>query len=61
MSKEQNRGKRRVTLRRIAGVMALGVACVLPLMQTSVAHAAGDPYWVGVTGPLSGQDAQYGE
>lgn len=61
MSKEQNRGKRRVALRRIAGVMALGVACLLPLMHTNEAHAAGDPYWVGVTGPLSGQDAQYGE
>ncbi|WP_027780041.1 ABC transporter substrate-binding protein [Paraburkholderia caledonica] len=26
----------------------------------SAANAA-DPYWIGVTGPLSGQDAQYGE
>ncbi|WP_394365116.1 ABC transporter substrate-binding protein [Paraburkholderia kirstenboschensis] len=29
--------------------------------QVGVANAAGDPYVVGVTGPLSGQDAQYGE
>nr|WP_049782499.1 ABC transporter substrate-binding protein [Paraburkholderia xenovorans] len=43
---------------------ALALAAVGALAQINLAHAAGtssDPYWVGVTGPLSGQDAQYGE
>jgi branched-chain amino acid transport system substrate-binding protein len=49
------------TLRMLIGAWTLGAASVLPLLLTGVAHAASDPYWVGVTGPLSGQDAQYGE
>ncbi|MGF6979659.1 branched-chain amino acid transport system substrate-binding protein [Paraburkholderia sp. JPY465] len=43
------------SLLHLAGALALATCGVMP-----VAHAA-DPYWVGVTGPLSGQDAQYGE
>jgi branched-chain amino acid transport system substrate-binding protein len=38
--------------------MVLGAALA---SSSGAAHAAADPYWVGVTGPLSGQDAQYGE
>ncbi|MGF6545605.1 ABC transporter substrate-binding protein [Paraburkholderia youngii] len=48
------RGATRALL-HLAGALALATCGVMP-----VAHAA-DPYWVGVTGPLSGQDAQYGE
>jgi branched-chain amino acid transport system substrate-binding protein len=40
-------------LRVLACVGAFALPC-------SAAHAA-DPYWVGVSGPLTGQDAQYGE
>ncbi len=49
------------TLRRLMGAWALSIATVMPLTHASAAYAAGDAYWVGVTGPLSGQDAQYGE
>ena len=49
------------TLRKLIGAWTLSAASVMPLLFGNTAHAAGDPYWVGVTGPLSGQDAQYGE
>lgn len=55
MSKKSN------ALRKLIGAWTLSAASVLPLLFTGAAHAAGDPYWIGVTGPLSGQDAQYGE
>ncbi|MFM0415273.1 ABC transporter substrate-binding protein [Paraburkholderia aromaticivorans] len=43
------------TLLQLAGALTIALGGAMP-----AAHAA-DPYWVGVTGPLSGQDAQYGE
>jgi len=43
------------TLLQLAGALTIAIGAAMP-----VANAA-DPYWVGVTGPLSGQDAQYGE
>lgn len=61
MSRPLNRKMGR-TWRRTLGAWALSIATAVPLLlPTNAAHAAGDPYWVGVTGPLSGQDAQYGE
>jgi branched-chain amino acid transport system substrate-binding protein len=36
------------------------LACVAAFALPCAAHAA-DPYWVGVSGPLTGKDAQYGE
>jgi branched-chain amino acid transport system substrate-binding protein len=48
-------------LRRWLRALALG-ACVAAIVSSGVTHAAdADPYWVGVSGPLTGQDAQYGE
>ncbi|MDQ0625932.1 ABC transporter substrate-binding protein [Paraburkholderia graminis] len=43
------------TLLQLAGALTIAFGGTM-----SAANAA-DPYWVGVTGPLSGQDAQYGE
>ncbi|WP_144113995.1 ABC transporter substrate-binding protein [Paraburkholderia sp. BCC1886] len=43
------------TLLKLIGALGFAFGAALP-----AAHA-GEPYWVGVTGPLSGQDAQYGE
>lgn len=43
----------------LAGALVVTLASALP--SAHAASAAAVPYWVGVTGPLSGQDAQYGE
>lgn len=43
------------TLLQLAGALTIAFGVTMP------AANAADPYWVGVTGPLSGQDAQYGE
>jgi branched-chain amino acid transport system substrate-binding protein len=62
MSNTLNQTKRRTATRwrRVVKLctMVLGAALA---SSSGAAHAAADPYWVGVTGPLSGQDAQYGE
>lgn len=49
------------SLRRVAGLLSVATAMSAALLCGTSAQAAGDPYWVGVSGPLSGQDAQYGE
>jgi branched-chain amino acid transport system substrate-binding protein len=61
MSKKSNSKKHGGTLRRVVGVLALGIAGFAPLAHAATAGTAGDPYWVGVSGPLTGQDAQYGQ
>ncbi|MDR6496471.1 ABC transporter substrate-binding protein [Paraburkholderia sp. 22099] len=43
------------TLLQLAGALTIAFGAAMP------AANAADPYWIGVTGPLSGQDAQYGE
>ncbi|MFM0224225.1 ABC transporter substrate-binding protein [Paraburkholderia dipogonis] len=42
-------------------LLQLSGALTIAFGGTMSAANAADPYWVGVTGPLSGQDAQYGE
>jgi branched-chain amino acid transport system substrate-binding protein len=47
---------------RTLTIAALGVLAQIGVSNAANAAAtSGEPYWVGVTGPLSGQDAQYGE
>lgn len=47
--------------RHIAGLISIAAVISAAFPGARPAQAAGDPYWVGVSGPLSGQDAQYGE
>ena len=49
-------GRRRFLIR---GVAALGMLCGLG-MAAALAQASGEPVTIGVSGPLTGQNAQYG-
>src|SRR5271156_1424330 len=49
-------GRRRFLIR---GVAALGMLCGLGT-AAALAQASGEPVTIGVSGPLTGQNAQYG-
>ncbi|ASL47578.1 hypothetical protein bAD24_III09300 [Burkholderia sp. AD24] len=58
------RGRVRALVTLVALVAISAVGTFAPASAANAANAtnaAAEPYWVGVTGPLSGQDAQYGE
>ncbi len=52
----------RGVVRGMAAIAAVGaIAHVSAASAAGVSSATSAPYWVGVSGPLTGQDAQYGE
>ncbi|MEW6346434.1 MAG: ABC transporter substrate-binding protein [Pseudomonadota bacterium] len=57
-------GARRKLLRRLAApfLLSLGIAaaCVSPSASAATAAATGEPLYFGVSGPLTGPNAQYG-
>jgi branched-chain amino acid transport system substrate-binding protein len=53
--------QRRAWRGALRALAIVAVGAIAPINAANAAGVSPEPYWVGVTGPLSGQDAQYGE